>query len=378
MDTNAGIVSVKIAGRSGSADTSQLLAAIQYVVSFSQQLNIKVLNLSLGTDSTHDARKDPLNRAVERAWDAGITVVVAASNRGHETAGTISKPADDPLVVTVGAIDDRGTGNRSDDTVPAFTARGPVTEGTGSDTFTVAKPDVVAPGVGLISLVSPGSHIEQTAPPSSVGVAGYRRGSGTSQAAAVTSGAAALLLERRDWTPDEVKAALVRGAYAVQGQPREVVGAGIISVAAALGQTVSGAVQPRPRQDALDGLDLSRANVLASSFTCSAPRQLVDGDDCGYVHGQLTALARQALQGPDLVGFDPDAYSTGTWSGQSWYSSQWVSGQSWYGQSWYGQSWYGQSWYEAGSGSTSTSPTEGSATDFGTVLPGSVWYGVWR
>jgi hypothetical protein len=147
-----------------------------------------------------------------------------------------------------------------------------------------------------------------------------------------------------------------------------------VSVAAALGQTVTGATQTRPRQDPLDGLDASRANVLAASFACSLPRQTLDGDDCTYVHGQLTALAKQELQGPDLVGFDPTAYSTGTWNGQSWYGSQWVSGQSWYGQSWYGQSWYGQSWYEAGSGT----PSEGSATDFGTVLPGSAWYGVWR
>jgi serine protease AprX len=375
MDPDARLVSVKIAGRSGSADTSQLLAAIQYVVSFKDQLGIKVLNLSLGTNSNHDSRKDPLNRAVERAWASGITVVVAASNRGHESAGTISKPADDPLVVTVGAVDDRGTGNRSDDTVPAFTARGPVRQGTGSDTFTVLKPDVVAPGVGLISLTSPGSHIEQTAPPSTVGVPGYRRGSGTSQAAAVVSGAVALLLERRDWTPDEVKAALVRGAYAVAGQPADVVGAGIVSVSGALGQTVSGSVQPMPRQDSFDDLDRARAATLVTSFTCGPARTVLDGEDCVYVHGRLTALARDAVQGPDLVPFDAVGYASGTWNGQSWYGSQWMSGQSWYGQSWYGQSWYGQSWYEA---DNSPPPSEGSRTDFGTVLPGSAWYGVWR
>lgn len=375
MDPSARLVSVKIAGRDGSADTSQLLAAIQYVVSFRSQLGIGVLNLSLGTDSDHDARKDPLNRAVERAWQSGITVVVAASNRGHAgTAGTISKPADDPLVVTVGAVDDLGTGTRSDDVVPAFTAQGPVVEGTSGDQLVVAKPDVVAPGVGLVSLVAPGSHIEQTAPPSTVGVSGYRRGSGTSQATAVVSGAAALLLERRDWTPDEVKAALVRGAYRLAA-PTTLVGAGIVSVSAALGQTVSGAAQPVPRQDPLDGLDASRRTTLVTSFACAPTRTVVDGDDCTYVHGQLTAHAAKALQGPDLLPFDATEYTSDPWTGQSWYGSQWMSGQSWYGQSWYGQSWYGQSWYED---SSSPPPTEGSATDFGTVLPGSAWYGAWR
>lgn len=376
MDPNAKLVSIKIAGRSGAADTSQLLAAIQYAVSFKDALNIKVLNLSLGTDSNHDSRKDPLNRAVERAWQAGITVVVAASNRGHDgSTGTISKPGDDPLVVTVGALDDLGTTSRNDDTVPAFTAQGPVLQGTTGDVLRVEKPDVVAPGVGLVSLVSPGSHIEQTAPASSVGTDGYRRGSGTSQATAVVSGAAALLLERRDWSPDEVKAALVRGAYPVDDAPATLVGAGLVSVSAALGQAVSGATQPAPRQDAFDGLDATRRGVLVTSFLCSTSRLVVDGDDCTYVHGPLTALAKQAQQGVDLLPFDPTTYASGTWDGQSWYGSQWVQGQSWYGQSWYGQSWYGQSWYETGA---SSSTTEGTSTDFGTVLPGSAWYGVWR
>ncbi len=372
MAPSARLVSVKIAGRDGAADTSQLLAALQYVVSFRDQLGIKVLNLSLGTDSNHDARKDPLNRAVERAWQAGITVVVAASNRGHaSTAGTISKPADDPLVVTVGAVDDRGTGSRNDDTVPSFTAQGPVVQGPAEDRLVVAKPDVVAPGVGLVSLVSPGSHIEQAAPPSTVGVTGYRRGSGTSQAAAVVSGAAALLLERRDWSPDEVKAALVRGAYRLDA-PATLVGAGLVSVSAALGQTTAGATQPLPRQDAFDGLDATRGGVLVTSFACGPARALLDNDDCTYVHGQLTALGRQALQGPELVPFDGLGYARDPWTGQSWYGSQWLSGHSWYGQSWYGQSWYGQSWYE------SSPSTDRSATDFGTVLPGSAWYGAWR
>jgi serine protease AprX len=378
MAPGARLVSVKIAGRDGAADTSQLLAAIQWVVSFKDQLGIEVLNLSLGTDSTHDYRKDPLNRAVERAWRAGITVVVAASNRGP-AEGTISKPADDPLVITAGAVDDRGTATRGDDTVPAFTGRGPVREGTADDPVTVLKPDVVAPGVGLVSLVSPGSHIEQTAPPSSVGVDGYRRGSGTSQAAAVVSGAVALLLERYDWTPDEVKAALYLGARRMD-QPFSSVGAGLVSVSGSLGAPVTGARQPDPRQDQLDGLDATRAHVLATSFACDLLRRQLDGADCDYVHGQLTALGRVTgvVRKPDLVPFDPTAYAGGTWDGQSWYSSQWLQGQSWYGQSWYGQSWYGQSWYEEGTAQPATSPTEGTATQLGTVLPGSAWYGVWR
>lgn len=379
VDPSAKLVSIKIAGRNGSADTSALLAALQYVVSFKDTLNIKVVNLSLGTDSTHDYRRDPLNRAVERAWRAGIVVVVSASNRGP-AAQTISKPADDPLVVTVGALDEHGTAARSDDTVPSFSGRGPVQEATGTDQVTVYKPDVVAPGVGLISLTSPGSHIEQTAPPSTVGVSGYRRGSGTSQAAAVTSGAVALLLERRTWTPDEVKAALYVGAYRLS-LPFATAGAGVVDVEESLQAHVDGFRQTDPRQDRIDGLDATRAHVLVSSFACSSVREQLDGAGCDVVSGPLTALGKVegVLPQPHLLPFDGDSYVGSTWNGQSWYSSQWLQGQSWYGQSWYGQSWYGQSWYEQGSAPPpSGGPVEGTVTPYGVVLPGSAWYGVWQ
>ena len=375
MDPDARLVNVKIAGRDGVADTSSVLAAIQWVVSFKDQLGIDVLNLSLGTDSNHDLRKDPLNRAVERAWRAGLVVVVAASNRGSSD-GTISKPADDPLVVTVGAVDDLGTSSTSDDQVAPFTGRGPVREGSADDPVLVAKPDVVAPGVGLVSLAVPGSHIEQTASPSSVGVDGYRRGSGTSQATAVVSGAAALLLERRTLTPDQVKAALMMGARHLAA-PWSAVGAGLVNLHGALAADVTGVTQSDPRQDAFDALDLSRGAARVVAAGCNKSSSVDSG--CSVVSGSSTALgAKRGTGSPALRTFDAAGYGTGVWSGQSWYTSQWLQGQSWYGQSWYGQSWYGQSWYEQGSAQPSTTPTEGSATDYGTVLPGSAWYGVWR
>lgn len=374
VDPAARLVSIKIAGRDGAADVSQVLAGIQYAVSFKDALGISVLNLSLGTDSTHDLRSDPLNRAVERAWQAGIVVVVAASNRGPGPQ-TVSKPGDDPLVVTVGAVDDRGTSAINDDTQPAFSGRGPVVEGAAGDLVKVAKPDVVAPGVGLISTVSPGSHIEQTAPPSSVATSGYRRGSGTSQATAVVSGAVALLLERRAFTPDEVKAALVKGAHAVGGTTAADTGAGIIDVSNSVGASVTGATQPVPEQRPLDGLDASRAGVQATSVGCGVlgTRQLVDST-CSHVQGQQVALADHTPTGDQLRTFDALAYATSPWTGNSWYSSQWVAGNSWYGNSWYGNSWYGNSWYGYDGGSAS----EGQSTPLGTVLAGSAFYGVWR
>jgi serine protease AprX len=373
---HARLLNVKIAGRDGAADTSQLLAAIQYVVSFKDQLGIGVLNLSLGTDSRHDYRKDPLNRAVEHAWQAGIVVVVSASNRGPSD-GTISKPADDPLVVTVGAVDDRGTAARADDTVPDFTGRGPVKEGPPNDAVTVYKPDVVAPGVGLISLNVAHSRIDDAAGPSSVGVEGYRRGSGTSQSAAVVSGAVALLLERQDWSPDEVKAALYVGARHMDA-PFKAVGAGLVNVRRSLDARVEGFRQPAPREDSFDGLDLTREGVKVTSFTCDALRAQLDSEGCTYVAGQLLAEGTTGDLGEArLLPFDAAAYADPlwyghSWYGNSWYGSQWAQGNSWYGNSWYGNSWYGNSWY------STDAPQEGQQTPLGAIVRGSAWYGVWN
>ena len=184
----AKLVSIKIAGADGSSDVSHVLAAMQWAVSYKADFGIRVLNLSLGTDSTQSYHLSPLNAAVERAWDSGIVVTVSSSNNGPG-AGTVTKPGDDPLVITVGAVDDRGTPGRGDDVMAGFSGQGPTT----ADGLT--KPDLVAPGRSVISLRAPGSAIDAAYPGSRVGSA-YFKGSGTSFSTAVTSGAAALILER--------------------------------------------------------------------------------------------------------------------------------------------------------------------------------------
>src|SRR5207248_9726699 len=109
-------------------DVSQVLAAIQWVVSFRHTFGIRVMNLSLGTDSSQPYMHSLLNYAVERVWDAGIVVVVSASNLGPDP-GTVTKPGDDPLVVTAGALDDHGTAGRADDAIPGFSGVGPTVDG---------------------------------------------------------------------------------------------------------------------------------------------------------------------------------------------------------------------------------------------------------
>ena len=156
----AHIIPVKIAGHNGASDVSHVLAAMQYVVSFRDTYDIGVLNLSLGTDSTQPQTLSPLNHAVERAWDAGIVVVVSGGNHGEDGPGRIPKPADDPLVLTVGATDSMDTVDRADDVVAGFSSIGPSI----ADGF--EKPDIVAPGAHLVSLIAPGSTLDTDFPTS--------------------------------------------------------------------------------------------------------------------------------------------------------------------------------------------------------------------
>ena len=348
----AELVSIKIAGRDGSSDVSKLLAAIQWVVSFKDTYGIRVLNLSLGTDSTAPTTTDPLNYAVQRAWTSGVAVIVSAGNRGPHRA--ISKPGDDPLVLTVGSVDDRETTATSDDRVPAFSSRGPSAHG-------LAKPDVVAPGGRVISLGAPGSRVASL--PTKM-PAPYRRGSGTSMSAAVVSGLSALLLEAHpEWTPDQLKLALTSTAVPVNTTDRNAAGAGLVFGPAALAAAPV-ATTSSVLSDASGRLDDTRGTMRVTT-------------DCGDSDAACELAGDETGREGALTGFRNDPYTgyTAPWDGTSWYSSQWVGldGTSWYGTSWYGTSWYGTSWYGVdGSGG------ETDQEHYGRQLPGSASYGVWK
>src|SRR3954470_6172553 len=146
------LVSVKVAGRNGVVDVSTILQAMHWVSAYQDQFNIRVLNLAWGTSSTQDPAVDPLDYAVERLWKQGIVVVVSAGNSGPG-ATTITKPGDDPLVITAGGCDDHQDTNLNNDSVPDWSSRGPTAQG-------LTKPDVVVPGRTLITPRSYGSYVE--------------------------------------------------------------------------------------------------------------------------------------------------------------------------------------------------------------------------
>ena len=218
------LVNVKVADSDGATSLSRLMIAIDWVARNRSRdgLNIRVLNLAFGADTSGGYRDDPLAFAVEQAWRRGIVVVAAAGNGGHDST-SLDTPAVDPYVLAVGSQDMLGTVTRDDDVVADFSSRGTAER----------SPDVLAPGVGIVSLAVTGGHLDELFPNARVGEGGFR-GSGTSQSAAAASGAVAVLLQRRpELTADEVKAVLRGSAEPLAGADATLQGAGVIRLGAA-------------------------------------------------------------------------------------------------------------------------------------------------
>lgn len=202
----ANLIGVKVLDKSGSGYTSNVIRGIEWTITNRKRFNIRVINLSSGNDGRIKCSEDPLCRAASKAWKAGIVFVTAAGNNGPRLR-TIGTPGSNPLIITVGAVNDRQTVKQSDDVVARFSSRGPAGR--------ISKPDLVAPGVHIMSLRIPRS---------------YKKLSGTSMATPIVSGAVALLLERNPkLKPKQVKRMLKSNAFKLR-TTRNAQGAGEINI----------------------------------------------------------------------------------------------------------------------------------------------------
>jgi serine protease AprX len=340
----ARLTSVKVGSTSGAADVTQVLAAIDWVVEHradDPKHPIRVLNLAYGTDGTQDYRVDPLAYAVENAWRAGIVVVTAAGN-GGTAAPALANPAIDPYVIAVGSADNQGTVRTTDDVVSDFSGRGGVAR----------RVDLVAPGRSLVSLRQPGSAADVASPAARVGGL-YLKGSGTSQAAAVVSGAVALLLEERpELTPDQVKALLVRTAARLPKADAAGHGAGELDVARAVRTRAVPAVQRWQRSTGTGSVEAARgsAHLTIADQTLTGEYDLFgrfDTASWAAASAAGTAWDRGRWMGNQWTG---DGWTDGggswlghTWSGHTWSGHTW-SGHTWSGHTWSGHTWSGHTW----------------------------------
>jgi serine protease AprX len=212
---NANLISIKVANDDGQATTLDALYGLQFAVDHKDDYNIRVVNMSFRSTDAESYKTDPLDAAAEQAWFHGITVVAAAGNMGTASDAVSYAPGNDPYVITVGAVDDQGTSDNSDDVVAGWSSQGTTQDG-------VAKPDVVAPGAHIVSTLAPGSDFASLCP-NCVIDGSYFQVSGTSLAAPIVAGVAAdLIADHPDWTPDMVKGALVNTATQLPGGADEV------------------------------------------------------------------------------------------------------------------------------------------------------------
>jgi serine protease AprX len=315
----ARLLDVKVAGPDGATSLSAVLRGLEVVA---QRRDVRVLNLSMSSDTPLPWQVDPLTRALDALWARGVVVVVPAGNDGPDTR-TVTSPGSDPTLLTVGGLDEAGTADRRDDSVAEWSSRGPAQ-------MHVAKPDLAAPGAHLVSLRAPGSLIDRDNDSARVGQA-YFKGSGTSMSTAVTSGAVAQLLSARpELSPDDVKSLVTGTAYAGRGlSDVDAAGAGGLDLRAAVAAPVPAPKKhPKAAKHWLDD----------EADTWAAFARAWEAGDYAAAARAWSALSPQARA------WAARAWSMAVWArGGSWGDAEWEA-RAWSARAWSARAWSGDEW----------------------------------
>ena len=330
------IVNMKVGDSHGVVDVTQVIAALAWLTQHKNDpgLNIRVVVLAYGTDSTQSYKSSPLAHAVEQAWKSGLVVVTSAGNRTKLSAG-LDAPANDPFAIAVGASDTRNTFDVTDDNVPFFSssARAGTTD---------RAPDVVAPGVSIPSLRVPDSVLDKNWGWIATVGTRYFKGTGTSQSAAVVGGVVALLLQQRPaMTPDQVKALIKTNAVSLTGETNSTQGAGRIDLDKMLDAPTPTANQSFAASTGGGSVDQSRGSMRP---TLNGVAISGDVDIFGLQYSSLVMAKKIAGKTSWSGGnWNGSTWSGSTWSGSTWSGSTW-SGSTWSGSTWSGSTWNGSSW----------------------------------
>jgi serine protease AprX len=332
----AKLVSIKVAGADGTTHLGTLISGLEWAVDHQSSYGITVLNISLGFQPSRSTVSNPLDQAVEAVWNSGIAVVASAGNAGPFN-GTVLSPGDDPLVITAGALDDMATASITDDEMNDFSSAGP----TSPDGW--VKPDLVTSGRSVVSLAVPGSTIYNSYPSARVGPANFV-GSGTSFSAAITSGAAALVLAGNPGlTPDQIKARLLGNTNPGPVGNPFVDGHGALNAYAA---ATSGAMDFS--QSAASLTPTSPGTTVSLSPTRPVDTwntNLWPGTSWNQTSSNGWAWNGWAWNGGDWNGWawNGAAWNGWAWNGAAWNGSAW-SGWAWNGSAWNGSAWNGSAW----------------------------------
>jgi serine protease AprX len=320
----AKLVAIDVLDDDAVANVSDVIAAADWIYTHHERLNIRVANFSLHGTTLASLGSDPLDQAVERLWLSGIVVVTAAGNYavdGEESAVPFA-PGNDPFVLTVGATDTRGSFTTRDDVAAPWSAWGYTRDG-------FAKPELSAPGRYIAAAVSANTKLVHDRPERIV-EPGYMQLSGTSLAAPVVAGSAAnLLAVHPEWSPDQVKGALMLSAEALPRAPFRSAGVGVVNVARA----AAVADPPNP--------NLALNDFLVTD-PAGGPTQIFDADSW------TTAVESDAAWGSAAWG--SAAWGSAAWGSAAWGSAAWGSA-AWGSAAWGSAAWGSAAWGSAAWGS---------------------------
>ncbi|HSC91669.1 MAG TPA: S8 family serine peptidase [Gaiellaceae bacterium] len=317
----ARIVSLRTADSEGRSRVSDVIAAADWILANRSAYNVRVANFSLARSDATSIRFDPLARAVERLWFAGVVVVAAAGNHGSATGPVaIKAPGNDPFVITVGAVDQRQTSGVSDDLVPSWSAWGTTKDG-------FAKPELAAPGRYLVAAVPGGSTLRNRFPERATG-SGTMWMSGTSFSSAIVAGMAADLLAVRPWwTPDQVKGALMLRARPLAGQGTKA-GVGEVDVYGSIYTSSPG----NPN-----------AGLYQFVTTDASGARRFDGDAWA---ASVSANSTWSTAAWSEAAWSEAAWSEAAWSEAAWSEAAW-SEAAWSEAAWSEAAWSEAAWSEA-------------------------------
>jgi serine protease AprX len=323
----AKLVSIDVLDDNGVGNVSDVIAAADWIYENRERLGIKVANFSLHGTTLASLVSDPLDKAVERLWQSGVVVVAASGNYatdGAESAVPFA-PGNDPFVLTVGATDTRGSFTERDDVAAPWSAWGYTRDG-------FAKPELVAPGRYIAAAVSAGAKLASDRPDRIV-EPGYLQLSGTSFAAPVVAGSAAAILgEHPDWTPDQVKGALMLTAKPLPQATFRSVGVGTVNA----GDAAAVADPPNP-------------NLALNEFLIADP---AGGATPIFDSGRWT----EAVE--DDAAWGSAAWGSAAWGSAAWGSAAWGSA-AWGSAAWGSVAWGSVAWGSVAWGSVAWGSTAG-------------------
>jgi serine protease AprX len=335
------LINLRVSDDFGMAYESDTVEAMQWAFDNKELFNIRVVNLSINSTAEMSYHESPLNAAAEILWFNGIVVVASSGNKGpaggYNTAN--AAPANDPFILTVGASDEHDTFDRSDDTVAPYTAHGTTMEGH-------VKPDIIAPGQDIISVLAYSSDWYNDYPERAVLGQEYFRISGTSMAAPMVTGAVALLLQAEpNLTPDQVK-------YRLMNTGTELEGYAYLDVNDALSTTTYEAAN----EGEIPHMLLAKMALIAywSSEEC--------GEDCDW----------------DNVDWDSVNWDSVNWDSVNWNSIDWAS-VNWNSVNWNSVNWNSVNWNSVNWNSVNWNSVNWNSVNWNSVNWNSVqWNGVLR